>query len=147
MKATVDEILAAKEDAGADAHLWVHASGDVILWPDEESSKNDAGANAIGRWSVNDATVDALIDSGMVDEVAWRLTRDRARAIVNAEFASAGWAAIGSPVVSEDEHGHLVLADGHYYEPLSRTEEGLREQCRAWAKSFDKEEAWQGKLF
>jgi hypothetical protein len=66
----LSEILAAKKEAGADAYLWVHTSGDVILWPDEASSENDAGANALSRWHVNAATVDALVASGEADEVA-----------------------------------------------------------------------------
>jgi len=63
-------IIEAKRYEGPDAYLWVHDSGDVILWPDEESSVDDDGANAVERWQVDADTVDALIDSGECDEVA-----------------------------------------------------------------------------
>ena len=66
----VQEILRAKEDAGNDSHLWLHDSGDCILWPTEESSVNDAGRNAIGRWHLSHEEQDALIETGGVDEVA-----------------------------------------------------------------------------
>jgi hypothetical protein len=56
----VVEIVNAKEEIGEDAWLWAHTSGDVILWPSEESSINDDGANAVKRWQVNNATVAAL---------------------------------------------------------------------------------------
>ena len=65
-----DEILEAKAVADPGAYLWVHTSGDVILWPDEASSVNDDGAHAIGRWQVDDAEIAVLIDSGDVDDVA-----------------------------------------------------------------------------
>lgn len=64
------EIIERKHSEGVDAYLWVHDSGDVILWPDEASSVNDDGANAAERWQVDADTVAALIDSGECDEVA-----------------------------------------------------------------------------
>lgn len=70
-----------------------------------------------------------------------RLSRDQASDIVKAEFIGAGWPLIESPVVAEDEHGHLVLADGAYSEPIERTETALRVQCRAWVKSFEEADA------
>ena len=63
----VDQILAAKASAGDDAFLWLHDSGDCILWPDEKSSENDDGKNAVGRWQLNAAEVAELDDSGAVD--------------------------------------------------------------------------------
>lgn len=63
----VSTILAAKTEAGKDAYLWLHSSGDCILWPDEESSENDAGQNAIGRWQLAESEADELRASGEVD--------------------------------------------------------------------------------
>ena len=67
---TTNEILAAKAAAGDDAYLWLHDSGDCILWPTEEASINDDGQNAIDRWQVSSEVAAELIDSGEVDEVA-----------------------------------------------------------------------------
>lgn len=66
----LNEILSAKAAAGAGAYLWLHDSGDCILWPTEEASINDDGRNAIGRWQVSKEVADELIASGEVDEVA-----------------------------------------------------------------------------
>lgn len=62
-------IIDQKHEAGEDAYLWMHCSGDVILWPNEQSSENDDGAHAIARWTVGAETVEDLIDSGEVDDV------------------------------------------------------------------------------
>ena len=71
MSTTATDILAAKAAAGPDAYLWVHASGDVILWPSEAASVDDDGRNAIARWQVSPEVVDELIASasGSVDDV------------------------------------------------------------------------------
>jgi len=73
MKTAMDQqaqaIIDRKHEAGDDAYLWVHDSGDIILWPSENASEGDDGAHAIARWSVSAETVDALVDSGEVDEV------------------------------------------------------------------------------
>ena len=66
---TINEILEAKAAAGANAYLWLSSSGDCILWPDEASSKDDDGAQAIGRWQVAEDEINALIDTGAVDDV------------------------------------------------------------------------------
>lgn len=66
-----------------------------------------------------------------------RLSLVEAQDIVKAEFIGAGWRPIESPVVAEGAGAGLFLADGAYSEPLNRTEMGLREQCRAWVKSYD----------
>lgn len=56
----VDEVKRAKAEAGPDAYLWLHDSGDCILWPDEESSEDDNGSNAIERWTLTPAECRAL---------------------------------------------------------------------------------------
>jgi hypothetical protein len=45
-------------------------SGDCILWPDEESSIDDDGRNAIERWQLTAEESEELIETGEVDEVA-----------------------------------------------------------------------------
>lgn len=67
---TANEILSAKAAAGDDAYLWLHDSGDCILWPTEEASTNDDGKNALDRWQISSEVAAELIDSGEVDEVA-----------------------------------------------------------------------------
>jgi hypothetical protein len=60
----ITEIIEAKEAAGADAYLWLNGtSGDCILWPNEESSENDDGANALKRWTLTQEEVEALEDA------------------------------------------------------------------------------------
>lgn len=67
---TAAQILAAKTEAGADAYLWLHDSGDCILWPNEAASVNDDGARAIDRWQVSADVAAELIESGEIDETA-----------------------------------------------------------------------------
>jgi len=62
----VKEILEAKKDAGKDACLWLHISGDCILWPSEKESYGDDGTNAIARWQVSSEEYKQLIVSGKV---------------------------------------------------------------------------------
>jgi len=69
-RATSSDILDRKHEEGQDAFLWVHDSGDVILWPDEHSSENNDGSHAVARWQVGPAAVSELIASGEVDEIA-----------------------------------------------------------------------------
>ena len=64
----VAEIVEAKTREGSHAYLRAHTSGDVILWPDEESSENDDGANAIARWQLDADTLSALYN--WIDELA-----------------------------------------------------------------------------
>jgi hypothetical protein len=70
MTTTAADIIARKHAEGPDAYLWCHSSGDVVLWADEASSVNDSGVNAVERWQVDAETLQHLIDSGDVDEVA-----------------------------------------------------------------------------
>lgn len=70
MSNKISTILDAKKSAGSDAYLWLHDSGDCILWPTEEASENDDGKNAIGRWTLNKAEVNELIGTGECDDVA-----------------------------------------------------------------------------
>lgn len=67
---TAQEILEAKASEGPSAHLWLHSSGDCILWPTEESSVDDDGYRAVERWQVSNEVAEELIDSGEVDEFA-----------------------------------------------------------------------------
>jgi hypothetical protein len=67
---TVAEILAAKESAGDDAYLWLHSSGDCILWPSEDASQDDNGAKALQRWQLTKAQTDELIATGECDDAA-----------------------------------------------------------------------------
>jgi hypothetical protein len=64
------EIIERKRVEGPDAYLWAHDSGDVILWPTESESVDDNGRRAVARWRVDAVTLDALIASGEVDEIA-----------------------------------------------------------------------------
>lgn len=68
MSATIEEILAAKKEAGDGAYLWLHDSGDCILWPTEEASVNDDGRRAIERWQLTREEIDELIETGECDE-------------------------------------------------------------------------------
>jgi hypothetical protein len=50
---TVDAVLEAKANAGPEAYLWLHDSGDCILWSSEEDSEGDNGQNALERWQLS----------------------------------------------------------------------------------------------
>lgn len=63
MNNKITEIIEAKKSAGTDSYLWLHDSGDCILWPDEESSEDDNGANAIERWELTKAQIAELEDA------------------------------------------------------------------------------------
>ena len=46
-----------------------YADGDCILWPTQDASENEDSADSIGRWKLTDDEVNALIETGEVDEV------------------------------------------------------------------------------
>jgi hypothetical protein len=68
MTRTAAEIIARTRSEGVEAYLWVHDSGDVILWHDEASSEGDDGAHAVARWQVDADTVADLLASGEAHE-------------------------------------------------------------------------------
>lgn len=70
MSNTIETILAAKTAEGAGAYLWLHSSGDCILWSCEQDSIDDDGANAVGRWQLSKIEAEALAATGEVDEQA-----------------------------------------------------------------------------
>jgi hypothetical protein len=57
----INEIIAAKNEAGEDAFLWLHSSGDCILWASEAESEGDDGHRALGRWQLDEGQMAALI--------------------------------------------------------------------------------------
>lgn len=61
---TTDKIIAAKAAAGPEAYLWLHDSGDCILWPSEGASQDDDGQHAIARWTLSAAEAAALRATG-----------------------------------------------------------------------------------
>jgi hypothetical protein len=67
---TAQTVTGAKASAGPDAYLWLHDSGDCILWPDEASSENDNGSRAVGRWQLAPDDCRELIATGEVNEQA-----------------------------------------------------------------------------
>lgn len=66
----VRKIIDEKEDAGEEAYLWLHDSGDCILWPSKKASEGDDGKNAIDRWQLAENEIDILRLMGLVDENA-----------------------------------------------------------------------------
>ena len=65
-----EEILTAKKEAGPGAYLWLHDSGDCMLWPDAGASVDDDGKSAIGRWQLSQEEAAELIETGEVEETA-----------------------------------------------------------------------------
>lgn len=62
---TVTEIEEAKAFEGG-RFLWLHSSGDCILWETKEDSLDDDGSKAIGRWQLNRIEMEAI--NSIVDE-------------------------------------------------------------------------------
>jgi hypothetical protein len=50
------------ENVDGDPVLYVHDSGDVILWANEVDAENDDGSNALERWSVSPECAEALAE-------------------------------------------------------------------------------------
>lgn len=69
MSNLIETILEAKAAEGQ-AYLWLHSSGDCILWSSEQDSIEDDGANAVGRWQLSEAEAAELTATGEVDEQA-----------------------------------------------------------------------------
>jgi hypothetical protein len=70
MNTIINEILMAKTEAGEDAYLWLHDSGDCILWASEAEAEGDDGHRAIGRWPLDEGQMAALIATGEIDQYA-----------------------------------------------------------------------------
>lgn len=60
LDATAGAIVSEYVAAGRDAVLYVHDSGDVLLWDSQGAADNDDGTRAIGRWQVGQDTREAL---------------------------------------------------------------------------------------
>ena len=70
MTSKIEEILSAKDESGENAYLWLQsAAGDCILWPTQDASENEDSADEIGRWHLTVDEVNALVETGEVDEV------------------------------------------------------------------------------
>lgn len=61
LSAKVREICEAKSGVGEDAFLYLHDSGDCILWASKADSENDDGSKAVGRWQLTDAEVREML--------------------------------------------------------------------------------------
>lgn len=66
----VQKIIAKKKALGPGAYLWLHTSGDCILWASEDLATDDDGARAEARWRLTSAEADELHASREVDELA-----------------------------------------------------------------------------
>lgn len=64
---TVAKIRTLKRSVPGKAYLWLHESGDCLLWPSEEESIGDDGRCAIRRWHLSPEEAVELRKSGLVD--------------------------------------------------------------------------------
>ncbi len=67
MNNIIDEILSAKNEAGEHAYLWLHDSGDCILWASEAEAEEDDGNRALGRWQLDEGQMRVLIETGEIN--------------------------------------------------------------------------------
>jgi hypothetical protein len=56
------EAVKARNNVDGDPVLYVHDSGDVILWANEDDAENDDGSRALERWSVSPECAEALAE-------------------------------------------------------------------------------------
>jgi hypothetical protein len=68
--AVVREVYDAWEAEGPDAFLWLHTSGDCILWACEKDSIDDNGSRAIERWQLTQKQYRLALLLGICDELA-----------------------------------------------------------------------------
>lgn len=69
MTTIINKILAAKQQAGHYAWLWLHDSDDGLLWKSQNNSINDDGSNAIDRWRLSDWEMELLSESDEIMEL------------------------------------------------------------------------------
>ena len=65
----VQEIIETKHNVGPDAYLWLHSSGNCILWLNAESYNDGDVMSAIMRWLLTDEEQQELIQTGEVNDI------------------------------------------------------------------------------
>ena len=67
MARIINEILEARAESDDDTYLWLHSSGECILWQNKDSSLNGDGKGVIDRWQLTEEVSEELIELGEVD--------------------------------------------------------------------------------